>query len=176
MLVPHFSFCSILSDCGCFRTWPNPCDIPCIERKGNFMKNKLFALVAIVFASFIQVGCGNQNPNQNTLGYNQYQNGCPVGQTFVNGMCTYTGNNTNYQNNGSCTSGASYQPGAYGCTFGYVMQGNQCVCQATITGTGTQNGGCQQGYFFVQGSCYQQGPCMQGYAFVTPTGMCYRIQ
>lgn len=142
------------------------------------MKNKLFALVAIVFASFIQVGCGNQNPNQNALGLNQYQNGCPVGQTWMNGACTYTGNNT-YPggNTGMCSSGPSYPASTYGCMQGYIMQANQCVCQSSITGTtGTQNGQCQQGYFYVQGSCYQQGPCYTGYAYVTPTGMCYRVQ
>jgi hypothetical protein len=140
------------------------------------MKNKLFAFVAIMFAGFIQVGCGTQNSNPNALTNNQFQNGCPVGQTFMNGVCTYTGNNTYNNGTSSCTSGASYPGSTYGCAQGYIMQGNQCVCQASITGTGTQNGGCQQGYFMVQGSCYQQGPCIQGYAFVTPTGMCYRIQ
>ncbi len=131
----------------------------------------LFAVIAVMFASFIQVGCGTSVPS--TVGFNQ-QGNCPVGQTFLNGMCTYTGY-TQQPGVNSCTSGPSYPGSAYGCQPGYILQGSSCVCQTGVNQPGVTNGQCQlPGYFFVQGSCYQQGPCMEGYAYVTPTGMCYR--
>jgi len=114
----------------------------------------LIALVAVVFASFIQVGCGSAVPT--TLGYNQ-AGSCQMGYTMVNGQCVYGAANT-----GVCPTGSTLING-------------QCISTGNTTGT-TGGQGCQSGYFYVQApgalGCYQQGICYQGYAYVTPLNMC----
>ena len=136
----------------------------------------LLAVVAVMFASVIQVGCGTAQ-----------QGNCAAGQIFQNGVCTTTGMQNGWTTNtgGSCTSGPSYMAGTYGCAVGYLQQGNQCVCNSAVaTGTPTPTGtnGCTTGYSYlnypqygVQG-CFQQGQCASGYAFHTPSGYCFRAQ
>jgi hypothetical protein len=145
--------------------------------------SKFFAVMAIVFASFIQVGCGSAN-QQNTLGYNQNPNGCPVGQTYINGYCQVSYNNGyNNTNTGACAQGQSYQytGGTYGsCNPGYALQGLTCTCQTGgtisqntgVTG-GLQQGSCRAGYLQTPYGCYEQGPCRPGDAYITPYGQCY---
>lgn len=144
---------------------------------------KFLAIAVLTITAVITTACGTNN--QNTLGYGQNGN-CQPGYTYNPSLgCTYTGtyNNGVYTNNttASCTSGNSYPASTYGCTQGYVMQANQCVCQATLNTTTSGTGGqCQTGYFYLNYpsygmvGCFQQGPCQAGFVFHTPSGMCVR--
>ncbi len=144
---------------------------------------KILLVVSIMFASFIEVGCGSTNPTTN--GYNQYQTGYNTG---------YTGYNNGYNNGAlACGSGQSYMNNniSGACQPGYISQGTSCVCQSGVTGLPTNtttatNNQCQlAGYYFVQGTnfsgCYSnaQNLCYQGYVYVPtlgPQGMCVQHQ
>ena len=138
------------------------------------MKLKQFTVaIAQLITGFIQTGCGSANPNM--YGYNQFQNGCPMGTTVQNGMCMPTSNQ-----NSACSSGPSYPMGPYGCSYGYVGQGSNCVCQSqsqNTTATATQGSAqCKTGYFAVIGAsgCYQQSNCQSGFALTpSPTQYSY---
>jgi len=147
--------------------------------------SKIFTIVGIVFASFIQVGCGTATPTT-TTGYSQAVNGvCPVNTYLVaNNQCapSNTAYNNGYNTGVTCGSGQSYYNNNYtgACQAGYINQGSQCVCQGTASATPTPtNTGCQApGYYYVQGGCYNnaQNLCYQGYVYVTPIGMCVQHQ
>ena len=147
--------------------------------------SKLFTVVGIVFASFIQVGCGTAT--QTTAGYMQAVNGvCQVGYTLVaNNQCApntgVNGYNNGYNNGyaATCSVGNSYPNTNYAaCQNGFVQQGSQCVCQNGLNTNvnPVQNNGCQAGTYFYQNSCYPQGPCAQGYVFYADQMCHYRQQ
>jgi len=118
----------------------------------------LIALVAVVFASFIQVGCGTATPT--TTGYGQMApvNGmCQPGYVLMNNMCSLSSGVNPYGNTGYNNGYNTGYGGAGSCQIAagqYFVQG------------GFMNG------VQVQPGCYTQGPCTTGYAYVQQVGLC----
>ena len=136
----------------------------------------LYVLAALVFASFIQVGCGTATPTT-ALGNNM---GSVCSQYGANGTClSYSQPGINNGVN-SCMQGPSYYSNQASCGVGYIYQNGQCVCQANGgingnngNGVNGQNQCGSPGYFMTQFGCFPQGPCPTGTAYVTPYGLCY---